>query len=59
MEARHSRALACTHTPAGLLGTSVASAGARHWNLFNGLIRRIISEYGTALAVLVWTLVSM
>jgi len=37
----------------------VASAGARHWNLFNGLIRRIISEYGTALAVLVWTLVSM
>jgi len=33
--------------------------GARHWNLFNGLMRRIITEYGTALSVLVWTLVSM
>jgi len=43
----------------GLLGTSLASVGARHWNVFNGFIRRIITEYGTALAVLVWTLVSM
>ena len=59
VEGRHSRALASTDTHTGLLGTSLASVGARHWNLFNGLMRRIITEYGTALSVLVWTLVSM
>ena len=43
----------------GLLGTSLVSVTARGWNLFNGIVRRIIADYGTALCVLMWTLVSL
>jgi len=40
-------------------GTSLYSITARRWNLFNSIVRRIISDYGTALCVLLWTLVSL
>ena len=43
----------------GMAGTSLYSITAHNWNLFNGIVRRIISDYGTALCVLLWTLVSL
>lgn len=43
----------------GMTGTSLYSITAQNWNLFNGVVRRIISDYGTALCVLLWTLVSL
>ena len=43
----------------GLLFTSLVSITARGWNLYNSIVRRIIADYGTALCVLLWTLVSL
>ncbi|EKX37691.1 hypothetical protein GUITHDRAFT_41323, partial [Guillardia theta CCMP2712] len=42
----------------GLLFTSLASISMRHTVYFRRVLRHFISDYGTALAVLLWTLVS-
>jgi len=42
----------------GLLYTSLVSVQARNWVILPGFLRRFIADYGTALFVLIWTLVS-
>ena len=42
----------------GLLYTSIMLTGARSWRFFNSAIRRVFSDYGSALMVIVWTAVS-
>ena len=53
------RARALSLFLSGLLLTSLVSITARGWNLYHEVVRRIISDYGTALCVLLWTLVSL
>ncbi|KAJ1494853.1 HCO3 transporter family-domain-containing protein, partial [Baffinella frigidus] len=42
----------------GLLYTSIRSVEARNWVIFPGFLRRFIADYGTAVFVLIWTLLS-